>query len=127
MKVYGGVPCYVKIPVANKVAPWTIKFTYETHTSDLIVYVSFMHAVPSDKKWKLKKQMPSKIIMYSKEGTSEPFTEEFIYLALNSYRGIKVRLQISFPDFNKTRQKLGNLLFADLSTMSIKHITKENN
>ena len=55
------------------------------------------------------------MIIYAKEGTAEPFQEEYLYLTFNSLSGIKVRLRTSFPTVYKNKQKLGDLLLSEHS------------
>jgi hypothetical protein len=64
------------------------------------------------------------MIIYAREGTAEPFKEEYLYMNFSSITGIKVRLRTMFPTVDKTKQKLGILLLTDQSSMSLQKTPK---
>ena len=59
------------------------------------------------------------MVIYAKEGTAEPFQEEYLYLTFNSHSGIKLRLRTLFPPAEQTKQKLGEYILAETNSPKI--------
>ena len=103
LEVLPGIQTYVKVEVCQTKAPVCLSFKYPDEDADVMAYVSLMAALPSEKSHKRKQQNPKRITVYSKEGCTDPFEEDYVYLALSSTTRTKVNLRVTFPTVDRNR------------------------
>jgi len=119
IKVLPRVPTYIKIPCKLRQCPCTIHFEYINPISaeTMTVFTSLKNMWPHVKNAQHKHRKPLKIvqktahIMKLKMFESRLFQEEFVYLGLESIKGITFSMTVYF---GVMKEKTDNLTVPDV-------------
>lgn len=90
---------YIKIECKGFNAPAKINLEYKTG-GDCTVYTSYKYSLPNKLNYDSVFKRPKRFLLFP-EDKSKVFSNNFIYLCLESTHGVSVQLLVDFPEGNE--------------------------